>query len=509
MNRIIVHNVNYRQTAIIIILCALFFMMTAGLAVPARIPVDWMNDPSRVDSVNVEVRNKCLLIDLVDLAVIIGIPYKFNESGNRVRLDFPSHQLIITAHTPFILVDGLFLQIPLEVIKSQDRMLMHINSAVEIAASYYSGEFIYDPSGPRLLVAPPRYDLLGVRFQVHQGAVRAIITSNRLLECHTEALPNGGVNLLFSGGSIDTNGFDIGSSEGLITNVSTVQTTDDARIHFETDSTLQFNHLETETDPPIYAVTFLPVSGSGPSVNVIQRLDEERNRWELDLVVIDPGHGGKDPGAIGATGSYEKNIALDVGLRLRSELEKRGVRTVMTRETDVFIPLEKRTQIANQSGGKLFISLHCNSAESRHARGVETFFLAPTKTENAMKVAMRENSVIKYEESRDQYRDLTEENFILLSMAQAEFLRESQTLAGMLQNTVSAGIGHKNRGVDQASFYVLIGASMPAVLFEMPFISNRDEEKKLKTKSFRQKIAEEICKGIMDFLHKSHQEVRN
>lgn len=493
-------------TTVILLLSGIILFSAVSWATPDRIPVDWMNDPSRIDSVNIERKAEYLMVDLVDLALIAGIPYRFNEGGNRMRLDFPSHQLIITARTPFVLLDGTLRQIPLEVIKSQNRMLMHITSAVELLAPNYPGEFYYDPSGPRFLIAPPRYDLLGVRFQVQQGAVRAIITSNRLLECHTEALPDGSVNILFPGGTIDTSGFDTESSEGYIRKISVIQTANDARIYFKPDSTLLYSHIDTDTDPPIYSVTFIPVSPNGPSVNVVKRLDEERENWELDLVVIDPGHGGKDPGAIGVTGSKEKDIALDVALRLRTELHKRGIRTVMTRDRDVFIPLEKRTQIANSSGGKLFISLHCNSAKSRYAKGVETYFLAPTKTENAMNVAMRENSVIKYEESRDQYRDLTEENYILLSMAQSEFLRESQAFAGILQNTVCDGIKHKNRGVDQASFYVLIGASMPSVLFEMPFISNRDEEKKLKTKAFRQKIAEEICKGVMEFLRTSHQE---
>jgi len=229
-------------------------------------------------------------------------------------------------------------------------------------------------------------------------------------------------------------------------------------------------------------------------------LSADRDKWALDVVVIDPGHGGKDPGAIGTTKLKEKDVSLDVALRLDMALRSKGIKTVMTRSTDVFVPLAERTSIANRSGGKLFVSLHCNAAKSKKAGGVETYFLAPTKSDRAMEVAMRENEVIKYEESRDQYHDLTEENYILLAMAQAQFTTESQELAGMVQEQVSRRIGLKDRGVDQAGFYVLIGASMPAILFEMAFLSNKEEEKKLKDGKFRQKIADEIAETVIEFL---------
>lgn len=229
-------------------------------------------------------------------------------------------------------------------------------------------------------------------------------------------------------------------------------------------------------------------------------LKTDRDKWALDVVVIDAGHGGKDPGAVGPTKLKEKEVTLDVALRLDKALREKGIKTVLTRSKDEFIPLAERTSIANRSGGKLFVSLHCNAAKKRDAGGMETYFMAPTKSDRAMEVAMRENEVINYEESRDQYHDLTEENYILLAMAQATFTSESQELAGLMQDQVSKKIGLKNRGVDQAGFYVLIGASMPAVLFEMAFISNKAEEKKLKDKKFRQKLAEEIAESVVGFL---------
>ena len=120
-----------------------------------------------------------------------------------------------------------------------------------------------------------------------------------------------------------------------------------------------------------------------------------------------------------------------------------------------------------------------------------------------MAVAKRENSVITYEESQEQYKDMEDENLILLTMAQSTFVRESQDIAGLMVDNVSSEMGLKNRGVDQAGFYVLFGASMPAILLELGFITNKKDEKKLKDKYFRQKLAEKIADSIIEFFERS------
>jgi N-acetylmuramoyl-L-alanine amidase len=229
-------------------------------------------------------------------------------------------------------------------------------------------------------------------------------------------------------------------------------------------------------------------------------LENEQERWKIDCVVIDPGHGGRDGGAVGPSGLKEKTVVLDIAQRLKSLLEReKDLKVILTREEDRFLALNDRTKFANQVGGKLFISIHCNSSEYKSAHGFETYFLKPARNERAMEVALKENSVIRYEESKNQYQDLTEENYILLAMAQAEFAKESESLAAIVQKNTQMRTQLYNRGVDQAGFYVLVGASMPAILFEAPFISNKREEKLLKQKSFRQKIAQALYDSVMEF----------
>jgi N-acetylmuramoyl-L-alanine amidase len=345
---------------------------------------------------------------------------------------------------------------------------------------------------------------MGIYYRVESGRTLALIPAVTLFDCRTQKLEGGGVRLSFPGATADAGQIQNEPVKGGISGCRARCNASGVVIELIPAEGSSYAGLEQESDPPLYAAKFV----AGPAdldPEARARLEAERRNWDLDLVVIDPGHGGQDPGAVGPSKVFEKDITLDVGKRLNEELKKRGLRTVMTRDRDVFIPLYERTKIANSSGGKLFISLHCNANPDRRAKGMETYFLAPAKNEKAMRVALRENSVIKYEESRDQYRDLTEENFILLQMAQANFARESQDMAGTLQTVVPAGMDMKSRGVDQAGFYVLIGASMPAVLFEMAFLSNPDEEKKLKSKNFRQQLAEQIADAVVKFLKEQNR----
>ncbi len=236
-----------------------------------------------------------------------------------------------------------------------------------------------------------------------------------------------------------------------------------------------------------------------------------KNRWLIDTIVIDPGHGGrKSPGAIGPDGTLEKTIALDVSRRLGSMLEdKLGVKVIYTRENDVFIPLYQRPKIANEAGGKLFISIHCNSSTSSSPYGTETYILAPKSTEKSIEIAARENKVIELEEDRERYEKmLSSEQYILSTMAQSVYMKESEMLAQSIETKFKGRLGAKSRGVKQASFIVLIGPAMPAVLTEIGFISNWRELSNLKKDSYRQEVAYSLYQAIRDFKNNFEKEIK-
>ena len=239
------------------------------------------------------------------------------------------------------------------------------------------------------------------------------------------------------------------------------------------------------------------------STSVLNTLAKERRKWLIDTIVLDAGHGGHDPGAIGPNGAREKDITLAVSKRLKRLLEKNmEVKVVMTRDDDRFLPLIERTRIANSVQGKLFISIHCNANLSRRVDGTTTYFLGPARTEESIEVARRENSVIRLEADSSAYAGLSAENLILSAMAQSAFNRESEDFAAMIQNELCGAVNLADRGVKQAGYYVLVGASMPNILIETAFISNPREESFLKDPGFQQDIAEAIFNGIKKFKEK-------
>ncbi|MBN1155680.1 N-acetylmuramoyl-L-alanine amidase [candidate division KSB1 bacterium] len=241
------------------------------------------------------------------------------------------------------------------------------------------------------------------------------------------------------------------------------------------------------------------------SDDIMSELERQKNKWLIDKIVIDPGHGGKDPGAMGPGGTKEKDVVLAIALELaRLLVDKTDIDVLMTRDDDRFIELKSRTEFANKHGAKLFISIHANSNPSRSVKGVSTYFLGIEKSDEAREVALKENSVIKLEEN-GQYADLTNENFILSAMAQNVYNTESQDFAAIVQKHTSRKCNLRDRGVLQAGFYVLWGASMPNVLIETAFLSNSDEEKKLRSRSFQKKMAEGIFDSIMEFKRKSEE----
>lgn len=218
------------------------------------------------------------------------------------------------------------------------------------------------------------------------------------------------------------------------------------------------------------------------------------------VIVLDPGHGGEDTGAKGPSGTEEKNITLSVALKVAERLkEKTGYRVLLTRTSDVFIPLEERTAFANRNRADIFVSIHANAAFSRGASGIETFFLSMESTdEDARRVAAFENnsgSLVKTG-GDDGGGDL---NDILLDLVNTSAHHESSRLAEVVHMSLCGATNKENRGVKQAPFTVLVGATMPAVLVEVGFISNPYEEKWLSSKTDQTRIADSIAEGIIGF----------
>ena len=218
---------------------------------------------------------------------------------------------------------------------------------------------------------------------------------------------------------------------------------------------------------------------------------------KIGRIVLDAGHGGHDTGTIGPDGLMEKDLVLDVALRLGRLLETRlGADVIYTRDDDTFIPLETRTAIANQHQADLFISIHANSSSDPSARGVETYFLNFTSNPEALEVAARENAVSQ--------KSIFELQDLVKKITLKDKIDESRELATDVQQSLYTGLATRHstlrdRGVKKAPFVVLIGANMPSILAEISFVSNPTDEAKLETPDYREKIAESLYKGIAKY----------
>jgi N-acetylmuramoyl-L-alanine amidase len=215
-------------------------------------------------------------------------------------------------------------------------------------------------------------------------------------------------------------------------------------------------------------------------------------------IVIDPGHGGKDPGCFVSGGIKEKDIVLSIAKILSDKIEKKiGCEVMLTRTDDVFIPLERRTAVANMKKADLFISLHINAHRSKKIWGLETYFLNMATDRRAVMVAARENATSE--------KNISDLQTILNDLMLNTKIHESSRLAhevqkGMMSYTSKRYSNVKDLGVKQAPFYVLIGAQMPAILVETGFITNATEQKRLVSKGYQEEIAEGIVKGITEYI---------
>jgi N-acetylmuramoyl-L-alanine amidase len=222
------------------------------------------------------------------------------------------------------------------------------------------------------------------------------------------------------------------------------------------------------------------------------------------IVVIDPGHGGVDPGRIGPGGLKEKDVVLQVSHRLAQVLTRRGYDVRMTRTADTLVNLAHRSKMANEWRGTrpgLFLSIHANGVSDSRVRGFETFFLSEARTDDERRVAEMENAAVAYE-SPDRVVGADDLDFILNNLRNDYYIRASHDLAGLVQDSFSIFHSGANRGVKQAGFRVLVGAFMPAVLIELGFISNPAEERLLGSAAFQTQAATAIADAVDRFFQK-------
>ncbi len=470
-------------------------------------------------------REGTIYIAAKPLADALSVNYFYYPNEEKIELNFPSTDLYITAQNPFLILKeknsgkSYIYQLPtstyllnkevfiplkycMEILKKASGMEMNLTSpdALTVSKKLLTEK---ESAGKELNViegsGPDReYDISGVSISEKANGTLIRVSSTKRIYSYYSNFKNGILTFVFRNVRADINNIDSQNNQGLIKWIRARNLKHDTEIQIHVNKEYTSNEvLNVNNSNDILIALY-----SKAFENRINK-KKEKAKWNFNVIVIDPGHGGKDPGTIGIDGIEEKNITLAIALKLGQDIKKqmKGVKVVFTRKTDKFVPLYRRGQIANEAGGNLFISIHCNATPHKPSsvHGFEIYLLRPGKTKDAIQIAERENSVIKYEDDPARYKKLTAENFILVSMAQSAYMRYSEKFAELLNKEFSKDTSIRSLGVRQAGFYVLVGASMPSVLIETGFLSNRRNAHYLNSKRGQAKIAEAILQAIEKF----------
>ncbi|MHB1688267.1 MAG: N-acetylmuramoyl-L-alanine amidase family protein [Ignavibacteriaceae bacterium] len=485
------------------------------------------------DQINFAVNGKTSVIPVYDregtiyiavkpFAEALSLEYRYNSETEKIELDFNGSKLFITSKNPFIIYYSKtrdkteVFQLPTSTYLIDNQIFIPAKYSLNILKEFLNADL--NLKKPNLLVlnnfnnkknqpvertkdetvSKSNFDITGISLEEKANGTLVRVQSKKRIPAYSSSFKNGILTIIFRKVNADIDKIEKSGNQGLIQKIEAKNLKSDSELKFYLRK--EYTSSEVMNDPGSKDI-LIALHNKLFDINV--NLSKEKAKWDFNVIVIDAGHGGKDAGTIGVDGIEEKNINLAIALKLGQDIGKNmeDVKVVFTRKTDRFIELYRRGQIANENGGKLFISIHCNATPHKpsSSNGFEVYLLRPGRTKEAISIAERENSVIKYEDNPARYKKLTDENFILVSMAQAAYMRYSEQFAELVDKEMAKEVSEQPRGVKQAGFYVLVGASMPSVLIETGFLSNLKDAHYLNSKAGQTKIAEGIFDAIKKF----------
>jgi len=485
-----------------------------------------------------------------DMANLLTGKYYYNSKSSKVEIKFDNYYIKFTGRNQFVTVlskitnrQNIY-QMPVSTMLVKGDVFIPLIYSIKYLELAYGRKIMFNNSTKNITITKQilsdnsiskindrntdknrnrtstkkvesRYDIYGINIEEKSnGTLIRIKSQKKIVSQPRSSIHNGRLTIYLSGVTVDPDSIRSAKPSGLVRKIKYKNVSGNPQFEF----VLKKGYLNQETfydtdNNDILVAIHTNIYEKQKANTGNEDFTSFRKKWKFDAVVIDAGHGGKDPGAIGVHGKKEAEVNLGIALKLGSLIKNKlpNVKVIYTRKTNKFIELYKRGKIANENGGKLFISIHANSMgnKNKSVRGFDVYLLRPGKTKQAIKIAEDENSVIKYEDNPTQYRRLTDENFILVSMAHSQYMRYSEKFSELLVNTWEDGVGIPARGIKQAGFYVLVGASMPSVLIETGFITNRSDEKYLSSQNGQQKIALAILKAVKqyrDYYNKSFAE---
>ena len=457
-------------------------------------------------------RQGIMYFSVIHFAEALSINYYYNADAQKIELKFSSYNLKITSKNPYLVLTGRDndsskeYQLPTSTYFIDEQIFIPLLYSFDIIKKASGNNILYESGKivqkgeiiPEETETKSGFDITGISIDEKINGTLIRVKSKTRILTYTSSYKQNVLKIIFRNVNTDAEKLKLIGGRGLVKSISAKNIGKDTEIEFTLGNEYTTNEVLNADGSNDILITIH---------NKIFSRNEEReknkSKWEFDVIVIDAGHGGKDVGAIGVNGVKEKDINLGVALKLGKLIEQdmKDVKVIYTRKNDTFIELYKRGKIANEEGGKLFISIHCNSTPKKpsDASGFEVYLLRPGRTAEAISIAERENSVIQYEENPEKYEKLTDENFILVTMAHSAYMKYSEKFSDFLNKQMSVDMTIPSRGIKQAGFYVLVGASMPSVLIETGFLSNKKDANYLKSSKGQNEIVGAVFKAIKSF----------
>ncbi len=451
-----------------------------------------------------------LYLSTFELARIFKATKYWNASVRKLSMKIGRNRYVFTVDTRVVTVDGepVLLRVPVKYMDGQVMIPLEFISSV--LADNYLKKLSMDQDLLVITIGEPQYNVRSLHFEEGEEGTRAVLSLTRELLYHVDSGTPGILRLKIYGGKLNPLKFNGTEGKGLFNRVRAEQTERDAYLFFDVQESANRFKVEFEGVSPedsLRKLVILLKRGELPEIpdadfagkKMLEILDEGKSgvRKPVEVVAIDPGHGGVDNGRTGPGGTREKEVNLEVAMMLRRALrDQLGVKVVMTRVKDELVPFGRRVEIANTEGADLFISIHCNGWYTSDVGGFETFFLAPPRTEAEARQAREENASAGFEGSSPGGAPGEDLDFILWDMVQNEFINESSRFAEYTQKELDKKLEIRNRGVKQSGLRVLRGLNMPAILVEMAFLSNPGEETLLHNSEFRRSLVEALVEAV-------------
>lgn len=407
----------------------------------------------------------------------------------------------MTAGTRLINTDQGDVLLPVPVLEYEGDLWVPMVLVAKVIGPRIQDRIKWDNKEHRLELGEADYNITRLKVEVLGRATMVHVYCDAPLGYRVHSPGTGLIELKIYGGEVDRRSVATSRRRGLVNIVSSQQQDDFSTVTIMVDD-LVGRYRSYTADEGREIVVVLeesqvqaipdPIMQGHANVNLDHGPIDVTNEITVQTVVIDPGHGGHDMGAVGRGGILEKDVNLAVARELKRYLERESdLQVVLTREKDEYLELAARAELANRSGGDIFISLHCNSWFNTGAHGLETYFLSPARSDWARSVETAENS-----NAGGEPEDV---EFIVWELVQNQFISSSSQLAETIQAHSDENLGIPVRGVKQAGFRVLVGAYMPAVLVELGFLSNEREERQLGDSSWQRTLAKVLGEALLEY----------